>query len=141
MSAEENKAVVHRLLEEGWNQHNLDVIDDLNAPDLVDHSAPPGFPSDKAGARQGSAMYLQAFPDLHFTLEDLIAEGDKVVARWSSRGTHQGELFGVPPTGKLVTSTGINIARIRDNRIVETWQNLDMLGILQQIGAIPTPGA
>src|SRR5919199_748910 len=90
ISNDVNKTIVRRFLEEGLNQHNLDAIDAANAPDFVDHRAPPGFASDKADAWQVAAMYLRAFPDLHFTLEDLIAEGDTVVARWSSRGMNQG---------------------------------------------------
>ena len=137
---EENKALVRLLVEEGWNQANRDVIAATQAPTFIDHSAPPGFPSDQAGARQIAAMYLGAFPDLHLTLEDLIAEGDRVVARWSSRGTHRGEFMGLPPTGKVATSTGITILRVAGGKIIESWQNLDLLGLLQQLGAIPTRG-
>ena len=85
-------------------------------------------------------MYLTAFPDLHFTVEDLIAEGDKVVARLTVRGTQQGAFMGIPPTGKHVTVTGIDINRLAGGKSVEHWLNMDTLGLLQQLGVIPAPG-
>ena len=136
MSAEENKATIRRLIEEGWNKGDVDAIVSANAPSYTTHSPASGAAPNLEGLRQAAAMYLRAFPNLHFTIE----EGDKVVTRWSSTGTHQGEFLGMPPTGKSVTCTGINITRFDNGMIVEEWQNLDMLGVLQQLGAIPGAG-
>ena len=140
MSAEENKATIRRLVEEGWNKGDADATISANAPNYTNHSAAPGTAPDSEGARHAALMYLRAFPDLHFTIEDQIAEGDKVVTRWSSTGTHQGEFLGVPATGKSGTCTGINITRFENGMIVEEWQNLDLLGVLQQLGALPGAG-
>jgi predicted ester cyclase len=85
-------------------------------------------------------MYLTAFPDLHFTIEDIIAEGDTVVVRQTARGTHQGDLMGIPPTGKQVSGTGITITRVVNGKAVEDWFNGDDLGLLQQLGVVPVPG-
>ena len=93
-----------------------------------------------AAANQYYATYRAAFPDTHLTIEDQIAEGDKVVTRWTATGTNQGTLMGIPPSGKRVTITGISITRIANGKAVEDWVNFDTLGMLQQIGAIPTPG-
>ena len=140
MSAEENKATVCRLVEEGWNKGDVDAIVAASAPSFTTHSPASGAAPNLEGLRQGAAMYFRAFPDLHFTIEDQIAECDKVVTRWSSTGTHQGEFLGMPPTGKSVTCTGINITRFENGMIVEEWQNLDLLGVLQQLGALPGAG-
>ena len=140
MSTEENKTIARRLYEEVWNTGDLDKAGEFIAPDFVDHAAPPGFPTGLEGAKQMFGMYRSAFPDLRVSAEDLIGEGDRVVARWTSRGTHQGALMGIPPTGKEVVATGIDIFRISGGKIVEHWANFDQLGMLQQLGAIPMPG-
>ena len=136
--SESNKALLRRDLEEVWNQGNLDAIDELFAADVILHEAPPGALSGAEGVKQVVAGYRAAFPDLHFTIEDLIAEGDRVVNRWSLTGTHKGELMGIPPSGKQVTSTGISIVRIADGKIVEIWGASDQLGLMQQLGAVPS---
>jgi len=92
-----------------------------------------------AGVKELIAGYRAAFPDIHVTIEDQIADGDLVVSRWSAKGTHQGELMGIPATGKHATVTGITIDRIADGLIVESWNNWDTLGLMQQLGAIPAP--
>lgn len=136
---EENKAIVQRLLEEVFNQHNLAVIDELVSPDYQYHDLDPGHSlHGPAAYRRLAASILAAFPDLHLTIEDLIAEGDRVVARWSARGTHRGPLLGIAPTGREVAYTGIGIRRIANGKITEHWENLDTLGLLQQLGAIPS---
>ena len=140
MSTEENKALVRRFYDEVFNKKNLMAIDEFLDPQIIEHALPPGLPGGSAGSRQFIGMYLAAFPDLHLTAEDLIAEGDKVVARFTLRGTHKGELMGVPPTGKQVTMTGIQIVRTAEGRIAVNWINLDALGMLQQLGVIPAPG-
>ena len=140
MSSEHNKAIAQRFYDLVWNQGNMAVADELFTPDTVDHASPPGFPSGIAGVKQVFGMYRGAFPDLTITIEDMIADGDKVVARWTSRGTHRGDLMGIPPTGKQVTITGIDILRFEGDKIAEHWANFDMLGMMQQIGVAPSPG-
>jgi steroid delta-isomerase-like uncharacterized protein len=137
MSTEENKALVYRYCE-AWNKHNVAAMEELYAPDLVSHSAGVFPDMDREGVKQMyTAVFFPAFPDAHIAVEDLIAEGDKVVCRWTVRGTHRGEFMGVPPTGKQVSFTGIEIERIEDDRFVEFWTIGDMLGVMQQLGAIP----
>jgi steroid delta-isomerase-like uncharacterized protein len=140
MSVDANRAVTQRFYEEVWNNGNLDAVDDIMTGNFVDHAAPPGFPSGPEGAKQVFTMYRSAFPDFRLNVWDLIAEGDKVVARWSTQGTHQGELMGIPPTGKRVEVTGIDIFRFAEGKIAEHWAEFDMLGLMQQLGVIPAPG-
>jgi len=139
--SEENKAVMRRQLEEVWHQHNPDAVDELYAPDYVNHTAPPGMPNDRQGAKAPAAMYLAAFPDVKVTSDFLVAEGDKVVNRWTATGTHTGELMGIPATGKRVKTTGITIARVADGKIEELWIESDQMGVMQQLGVVPAPGA
>ncbi len=137
--SEENKALARRWADI-FAQGNLDLVDEIYAPDYVGHD--PTLPEDIRGveaARQYAAMYRSAFPDLQVIIEDQIAEGDKVATRYTVRGTHQGELEGIAPTGNRVEMTGIVIAHIADGKIVEDWASFDVLGMMQQIGAIPAP--
>src|ERR671917_1822702 len=139
MSAEENKAVVRREMEELFNQGgNLDVADEIIAPNYVSYEPTSGEVRGIEGAKQFAATYREAFPDLQNTIEDMVAEGDKVVVRFRGRGTHQGETeaFG-PPTGKRMEMTGITIKGLSDGKIVEAWTNFDALGMMQQLGLIP----
>jgi len=140
MSTEDNKALMRRFYEEVFNKKNLAAIDDFIDPNQVDHSAPPGVAGGLEGTKQLIGMDLTAFPDLHFTVEDMIAEGDKVVARLTARGTHKGAYMGIPPTGKQATSPAIDIVRIAGGKSVEHWLEMDTLGLLQQLGVIPAPG-
>ena len=140
MSTEVNKTSLRRFYDEAFNKKNKAAIDEFIAPDQVDHAAPPGTPGGLAGAKQTITMYLTAFPDLHFTVEDLIAEGDKVVARLTVRGTQKGAFMGIPPTGKHVTSTAIDINRLAGGKSVEHWLEMDTLGLLHQLGVVPAPG-
>jgi len=140
MSTEDNKAVVRRFYEEVMNQKKRAVLDEVFDLNVVDHFAPPGTPGGLEGARQTLGMFLSAFPDLHFTVEDLIAEGDKVVARATLSGTQQGTFMGIPATGKHVTITGIDINRFEGGKSVEHWVEMDTLGLMQQLGVIPPPG-
>lgn len=137
--SEENKALVRRSFEEVWNDKNLDAIDEIVAADVVNHLAPPGLPEGAEGNKAFVGMYLSAFPDTKMTIEDMLAIGDKVVTRWVATGTHEGELMGIPPTGKHVTVTGIGIDRISGGRIVESWGEFDALGMMQQLGVVPMP--
>jgi steroid delta-isomerase-like uncharacterized protein len=140
MSTEDNRAATQRFYAEVWNKGDLDAVDDILTSDFVDHAAPPGFPPGLEGAKQVFVMYRTAFPDFRLSVEDLIAEGDKVVARWVTQGTHGGELMGIPPTGKQVTVEGIDVFRLVGGKIAEHWAQFDMLGLLQQLGVAPTPG-
>ncbi len=139
MSTEENKALVHRGIEEIWNQKNLAILDELAAPDFVCHN-PTMTTQGLEQYKQLVTMYFTAFPDLHITIEDQVAEGDKVVTRYTARGTHQGSFMGIPPTGKQGVVTGIGIDRFANGKLVEDWINNDDLGLLQQLGIIPAPG-
>jgi steroid delta-isomerase-like uncharacterized protein len=139
-SAEENKAVVLRQEEEIFTRGNLDAADEIYAPGYVGHD--PSNPEDVRGpeaAKRAAADYRRAFPDLRVTVEDLIAEGDKVVARLRFRGTHLGELEGIAPTGRRVDCTGIVVSRMEGGKIAEDWANFDDLGLMRQLGAIPPP--
>ncbi|MFQ5996820.1 MAG: ester cyclase [Dehalococcoidales bacterium] len=137
MSVEENKAIELRFFEEVVNKGNIAVIDELFATNFVDHSVFPGMTADREGAKQFFTMAHTVFPDFHSTLEDMFAEGDKVVQRFTARGTHQGEFMGIAPTGKQVTIPGIAIHRITGGKIVENWVSMDMLGMMQQLGVAP----
>ncbi len=140
MSAEENKAVVRRYIEEAFNQGNLDVVDEVIATDGVHHAnvwdEPLRGPDER---RQAVARWRNAFPDLRMTLDELIAEGEKVSYRWTARGTHQGEFLGIAPTGKQMTTTGIVIERLTNGKFTEGWTSSDTLGLMRQLGGIPEP--
>ena len=139
MSLEENKALVRRGWEEIWNKGDLTIADKHYTANYVAHMpGPPDLPGPE-GHSQFVTMFRTAFPDLHFTVEDQIAEGDKVVNRVTGRGTHQGEFMGIPPTGKQVTMTGITIDRIDGDKLAESWASWDALGMMQQLGVVPPP--
>jgi steroid delta-isomerase-like uncharacterized protein len=140
MSVEENKAIARRIGEEAWDQGNVAVLDELLAADFVYHNPGPGLTPDREGYKQQVSMNRAAFSDFRFTTEDMIAEGDKVVIRWTWRGTHKGEFMGIPPTGKQVTVTGICIHRIEGGKNVEERHEIDLLGLMQQLGVVPSPG-
>ncbi len=139
MSTEDNKALLHRFYDEVINKKNRAAIDELFDSHMVDHAVPPGLPAGIEGQRQVLSMYSAAFPDTHFTVEDMIAEGDKVVVRLSASATQHGAFMGLPPTGKHVTFTGIDIIRIAGGKLVERWAQMDALGMLQQLGVVPPP--
>ncbi len=140
MSTEENKAILRSAYEDLWGKGDLTVADRLIAPDCADHHSLPGQASGREGFKQAVTMVRAAFPDMQITTEDVIPEGDKVVGRWTARATHQGEFMGIPPTSRSVTITGIDVLRIADGEIVDWWHEEDILGLMQQIGAIPEPG-
>jgi steroid delta-isomerase-like uncharacterized protein len=139
MSAEENKAKARRLFEEAFSQGKVEVIDEVLDPDFVCHD-----PNSETGEIRGAetikgevGYFHNAFPDFHWTVEDQVAEGDMVTSRYTFGGTHQGEFFGVPASGKRVEISGINIDRFEGGKLVEEWASYDLLGGLRQIGAIP----
>jgi steroid delta-isomerase-like uncharacterized protein len=140
MPAQENKEIVRRVIEEVWNKGDLDVFDEVFAPNLVNHDP---FNSEVRTAEDYIGFIstgVAAFPDLHYTVEDVIAEGDKVAFRFVFSGTHKGEMGGIPATGKQVTMTGMTICRCEGGKIVELWANWDGLGYLQQLGLVPPLG-
>ena len=139
MSIEQNKDLARRWLEEVWGKGNVATVDELAGADFVWHWAPPGLSADREGYKQFVRMECDAFADVSCATEDVVAEGDKVAGRWTWRGTHKGEFMGVAPTGKQVTLTGICINRVVDGKIVEEWGEMDMLGLMQQLGAVPPP--
>ena len=135
---EANKAISRRVVEEIFNEGKLEVADELIAPEFVGYD--PALPEPMrgpGGLKQQAEGYRAASSDLKITIEDEIAAGDTVVTRWTARGTHDGELFGIAATGRQTTVTGITIDRIVDGRIAEQWNNWDALGLLQQLGAVP----
>ena len=133
--SEQHKRLVRRVIEEVYNKGDFAVVDQLAAGDLLIHMA-----SQEIRGREGAKQYVAAlragFPDLHIAIEDQIAEGDRVVTRWTARGTHTGQFQGIPPTGKEVRVAGTDIDRIADEKVVECWSHVDELGLMQQLGAI-----
>ena len=137
---EENKALVRRYVEEFVDRSNFDLSNEIFAPNFVRYDAGPDQVSGVEDLKHFFAMLHSGFPGFQSTIEDMLAEGEKVVLRFTFRGTHQGEFMGIAPTGKQVTMSGIDILRIADGKIVEMWNQEDVLGMMQQLGAIPEPG-
>ena len=140
MSAQENKATVRRLYEEGITQQKPEVFDEIISADIIDHTPFPEQAPGLEGFKGVYAMMLSAFPDYQSTVEEQIAEGDKVVTRFSSEGTHQGEFMGIAPTGNRVRVTGIDIDRLVEGKIVEHWSEADLFAMMTQLGVISEPG-
>jgi steroid delta-isomerase-like uncharacterized protein len=135
--AQRNKDVSRRLIEEVFNQGKLELLDELAAQDSVGHDAAMPEPTTgPEGMKRLIGNYRTAFPDIRFTIEDQVAEGDRVATRWTARGTHEGDLWGISPTGRQSTVTGITIDRIEGGKIAEAWTNWDALGLMQQLGVI-----
>lgn len=137
MLVTENKAIAHDLFSKAWNEGDFSVADQYIATDIIDnfdHSQ--GIDCFKHVIK----MFRTAFPDIHLTIEDEIAEEDRVVHRWTMTGTQQGEIMDIPPTDKKATWTGITIVRFAEEKIVERWANVDLLSVLQQLGVISMPG-
>jgi predicted ester cyclase len=139
MSSEENEAIVREAVE-AFNQGDPKAVDRLFAADYVDHDpSRAGLPPGPEGVKQAWSMFRAAFPDLRATIDDSIAEGDKVAVRGKIQGTHEGELMGIPPTGSKVTVELIDINRIENGKLVERWGEADMLGMMRQLGVVPAP--
>ena len=136
--SEENKALDRRIYEEVWGALNLDNLEKYIAADYVDHNELPGLPPGREGVKAMVNMFASAYSDMNLVIEDQIAEGDKVVTRWSSTATHTGELFGVPATGKQIKVTGITISRFEGGKVVESWGEYDSMGTMQQLGVVPS---
>jgi steroid delta-isomerase-like uncharacterized protein len=140
MSAE-NKALARRFIET-FNTDDLTAVDEFIGTSFTNHDpGTPPLPTGPEGYRQLVRTYRTALPDLRLTVEDSIGEGDKVAVHWMARGTNTGELMGMPPTGKPATVTGISIFTIGSGKVTEQQVNWDTLGLLQQLGVVPTPGA
>ena len=138
--SDQNKALSRRSFEEIWNQGNLAVINELVAPNATFHD--PSVPGGKFIGPEGLTQFVQiyrgAFPDVQITVNDQVAEGDKVVTRWTATGTHRGQLMGIAPTGKHATVTGVDIDRYEAGKVVEAWASYDMHGMLEQLGVVPS---
>jgi len=136
--SEHNKAIVRRLFTELWNHGNLSVAGEIFAPNYSHHdSSTPDFGLGPDSEKRRLALYRGAFPDLHLTIEDVIAEGETVMTRWSCRGTHKGDFNGIAPTGKQFTISGVTVARVSNGKIAEGYVNWDALGLMQQLGVVP----
>ena len=138
MSLQENKAVVRRFVEVVQNQHHLDALDELFSPDFVDYSGRANPPTVE-GTKALFTFMFTAFPDMHFTIRQQLAEGDQVMTYKTFHGTHQGTFMGIPPTGKQVAFDNIDIFTVKDGKITEHWTVGDMLSLMQQLSAIPAP--
>ncbi len=137
-STARNKQLVQTFIQELFTNGDLDAVDRYLDPEFVNHDAPfPGAPDGPEGMRLAAAVFRQALPDWHSEVDQLIAEGDNVVERFTASGTHSGELMGAQPTGKTITLAGIQIFRIGGDKIVERWGRLDEVGLLHQLGLIP----
>ena len=140
MSIEENKAVARRWMEEIWQKASPAAMDELLASNFVFNYASPGVKPDREGYKQSVNGFFVGFPDVQFTTEDMVAEGDKVAVHWTGRCTHKGEYMGVAPTGKQVTWRGISIIRIEGGKIVEEVGYMNMLELMGQLGVVPPLG-
>jgi predicted ester cyclase len=140
VSEAENKAQFRRAYEEVLNRGDLSVVDELIVPDFLNHEAPPGRDRGPESMRGLATMLRTAFPDLRFTIEELVAEGDIVAGRLTMSGTHDGPLMGMPPTGRSVRQEHMHFVRFRDGKAVEHWGVRDDLGMMQQMGVMPEPG-
>ena len=141
MSTQSSKATFERIVEEIFNNKKLDLIDELVAPDLIDHSAPPGLPPGIEGYRLKLGAFTNAFPDLHLAYEHMIVDGDMVAGRFTLTGTQQGDFGGIPATGKQISVTGHDFGRVVDGKLTDHWVEMDTLGMMQQLGVIPMPEA
>ena len=137
MSAEHNMSIVRRLMEEDISQGNLAVADEIIDPNFFDHTNPPDMQHGVTGHKAIVALFRASFPDLQWQIDDMLADGDRVVIRTTMRGTQRGEFFGIPPTGKHVIVSGTHMLRLADGKIVEHWGNNDDLGLMRQLGVIP----
>ena len=140
MTPAENKAAAQRFIDEILNRGNVAIIDEAVSPDIVDHQPPPGVPPGREGLKLFLTSFRGAFPDLHYTVVEAIAEGDRVVQLTSARGTMKGDFAGMPASGKTATWDEIHISRFKDGKVVEHWGVVDQLGMLQQLGFAQAPG-
>lgn len=140
MSLEENKEVIRRSVSEFWNTGDVDALDRIYGKEYMGHDPDGFFAGTREQFRQTAQAIFAGFSDMEVIIDDLIAEGDKVVKKWTSRSVHTGEFMGIPPTGKAMEITGTTVYRIAGGKIVECWSNADRMGMLQQLGVIPPMG-
>ena len=141
MSTEQNKALTRQLMEEVFNRGNIGLVDKLFAPDFVEHEElPPGIPSGIEGVKTLPTVFRSAFPDFQIAIDDLIAEGEKVVVRSTWSGTHKGEFMGIPPSGKSVSFGVYDTIRFAGGKVVEHWGQMNEMSLMHQLGVIPAPG-
>jgi steroid delta-isomerase-like uncharacterized protein len=138
MSTETNLALVRRY-QAIYNSNHLDALSEVLAPNFQPHTMAPGVPASLEGYKAFHQGTLASYPDFHVAVEDLFGDGDKVVMRFTITGTHEGDFLGIPPTGKKINVSGISIFRLANGQIVEHWGEEDVLGWMQQLGAIPAP--
>jgi steroid delta-isomerase-like uncharacterized protein len=141
MSPDEHKAIVRASFEVIFNRHQVERAGEFYAPDYLDHAAGPGQAPGLDGAKQKWTAYIAGVPDMRATVQDLVAEADKVAAVWTVEGTHQGDLLGVPATGKHFRFVGISIYRLDGGKIAEQLEQWDKLDLLQQLGVLPAAGS
>jgi steroid delta-isomerase-like uncharacterized protein len=134
------KTLARRFTKEIWGAHDAGLVDELLSADFVNHDPFPGTAGNREGEKQAVAIHRSAMVEAEATVDDQIAEGDKVATRWTFRATHKGEFLGIAPTGKRITITGINICRIQKGKIAEMWRKTDVMSLLQQLGAAPPLG-
>jgi steroid delta-isomerase-like uncharacterized protein len=135
-----NQETIRLVCEEVWGKGNTALIDELYAENYLPLNPTPGLSADRDGVKMEVAAYRQAFPDMQVTVDDIFGEGDKVVARYTIRGTHTGELMGIPATGRSAETTGISIVRLENGRVVEEYALADTMGLFQQLGLVPEMG-
>jgi steroid delta-isomerase-like uncharacterized protein len=141
-AAEENEILIRRWFSEVWNQRRPETIDELLAPDVIAHGMGPNGTDLRGpeGFRNAYDLFSAAFPDLHISIDQVVASADMAAAYFTCRGTHQGDHLGVPATGRFVAFPGMTMARYRDGRIIEGWNLIDFFSLFQQIGAAAPPG-
>jgi steroid delta-isomerase-like uncharacterized protein len=139
MADQPNRAVIRSYYEEVFNERRVDLIDQLAVEDYVEHDPFPGQGNGRSDLKARVRLILDSMNPLRFEIEDIVAEGDRVVVRWSQTGTQSGNFMGIPPSGRNFTFAGIDVHRLRDGRMAEHWHVIDLFGLLQQLGAIPAP--
>lgn len=141
MSTETNKAIIARMIEQVWNEGRTDLAEEFFAEDYVQHIVGQPAQAGYEVVQQAAASSRTAFPDFQLSIDDQVAEGDRVAARWTMTGTHEGEFYGIPATGKQVGHSGTTFYRLENGRIAEVWLLGDTMGLMQQLGVIPAPEA
>lgn len=137
MSNEAVKAVIRRLFDEDLNTDNRDIADEIIHPTFYDHTNPPGMREGIEGHKQIVALFRRSFPNVTWTILDMIAEGDRVAVRLIMRGRHEGEFFGIPPTGRDIEVKGVHVMRVQDGKVAEHWGTDDEISMMRQLGVIP----
>jgi steroid delta-isomerase-like uncharacterized protein len=141
VSSEQNKVNMSRLMVDLFAKGDISVADELVMPDFIEHSAAPGLPAGIAGLKAIAQIIRAGFPDFEVLVDDAVAEGDRVALRLTERGTHKGVMFGVPPSGRYASWSAMHLIRVKDGKMAEHWDVVDLLSMMQQIGGIPAQSA